>query len=617
MSFPRSIRLALLMIAFLSAAAIPTPVAGDEAYAERHVQAAKTFWATIAMRIEQGMPGKNLLEDALRCESEHEYCYESTANELAGGKRQVMRWKAWIDHDPKWEGVETVPITEKWKTVQESDDPETGAKVFYRKYANKRRGGGQLESVYFKIVRDDVFAKMHVQRPAGGSKDAAIAKALARWRFFVRAAIHYGVFSGRPIELVPAFGDHAGQTLSSGSTVQHFTRYADPSSLPMKVRARPAGLEPGKPYKVRIELRPEARRFMRVTGDGVAAVRGGYELTTTREEAEVVFHFEKKAIDHKHANVGRVRFVQGERESEIAVDLEDWQPVVTRFEVTSDSGGRPPIEGDDGKQRYGDGTEVFASEVRNIGDLIDTWRRFEPTVTTRMRGQFFGGDEPVVNGWRRGILDEDQDPPEDPNGFYVAEQTGPKHLHHGTFKSGARLRINLDLLLVERPKLEDPAPGEPQFGDSEFDEEGFLDDLADLVNTNIDYPTRAEKRKRYRFDEYRLSIHLVDPKAQNWRGDAAVEPTWKLDGRSAPVDELIPLPAAKAGDDWVPVPSELFWIPRSPGIYEIRLTATIKRDGDSPRLEDLTRKLSVAVRIRVVPVAFSELMIEGGMRRKN
>lgn len=593
-------------------AGLAAPSRADEPYTERHLRAAKTFWATISMRLRQGMPGSELLEKTLLCESEYVYCYEARATEQIDGSPRTLQWAARIDHDPRWEGLTEYPLDERARQIWVARDPETGGEIFYR---TRKSGRRELTKVDFRMVRDDVRMTLAVTREAFEPKQQLIDRALRRWRFMVQAAVHYGVFKGRPIELEPLAGDQAGATLTSGAIARHITRFDSPSVLPMKIRARPDGLEPGERYVVDIEMRPETRRFVRLEGPGLSATPVGYQLEATEDEAEVELHFEPDALSRERPNIGRLKFIQGDRNAEIAVDVDDWQPIITRFNVTSDSGGRPPIANESGASSYGDGMEDFATEYENVGEMIESWLKFLPTVQTRPRGRPHFAADPVVNGWRRGVLDGGAGPQEDPNGFYVSEQTGPTHLHHGTFKQGARLAINLDLLLAERPTFE-TQPGEPQVGDDDFDDDKFFRDLAKLMQVDADIPTRIENREHYHFEEFRLSIHEVDPEAEDWRRDATFEPIsgFLLQGRGA-ISEYIPIPAVESPDGWFSVPSRLHWVAHRAGIYEIRLQARVRREGTSGRIEDLEREVNVAIRVRIVPTSFSQRTLEWSTAR--
>jgi len=614
-------RILLLAILCLTPAVWAAPSEAAPA-GDRHMQAARTFWSLITMRLRSGRPGERLLQTSRTlCQSEHRYCYEHAEHEKIGDTPSRVEWQASVDFNPKWRGVKTYPLSDKMKAARIADDPDTGALVFYR--VRKNRKGERFGSVDFRMVRDDVRLTLTVTRPvAVEGKHAAVRRALGRWRFFVRAAIHFRIFGERPIRIVPQLGSLSGRALVSGQVIRHDTSYEAPTPLPLVVAARPEGLERGEPYEVRIELRPEARRFMRVAGPGVSLVKGLYVLRTDKEQVEIELQFDPKALSHHRVPAGRLKFSQASRTKEIAVDVHDWQPIITRFDVSSPVGARPRVDAKDGTPTFGDGRETFGATYENLGDLFDTWTAFRRVVRPRQFGDSFFSGDTVVNGWRRGFAERAVDPSEwtqrpkveDPNGFYFAEQTGGEHNAHGTFKRGSRLTINIDLLVVDRTEIA-RGDGEPKFGDDDFDDDVFAGSLANALNTVITNEQRIKNRKRVAFTDFRLSIHEVDPAAEDWRADAKPKEVraWAFQ-QGGDVDQHLPLPfeMVEGRKDAVKRPSRFHWDARKPGIFEIRLMAEMVRKVEDEAYgndRDVRRKLAVAIRVRILPASFDERLI--------
>lgn len=629
-------RLALSLGLVVLLTTLDSSVSAEPAATERQLRAAMTFWSTITMTLRKGRPGPGLLaQTRTLCQSEQVYCYEFSAREEIAGQLRPVHWAARIDHRPKWAGLTKYPISEKAKAIHEGPDPETGGEIFYR--LRKLKGNREGATVEFRMVRDDVRLTLAVTRIRHESKDRAIRRALARWRFLVRAATHFGVFKEKPITLVPLYGDLRNQQLQPGDVLKFVTRFDTPSELPIRVGARPTALKKGESYRVRIELPRQARKFMRVTGEGVSGHAGTYTLESTEEQVEIILHFDPDALRAGLAagptvNVGLIVVRAGGRTKSNAIQVVEWEPVITRFEVIAHVGGRPGEALEGGRTDWGNGRErvELETEFQNVGSLIDTWREFEPMVHTRRNRAWpagakanpsndhpFMADDPVLNAWRRGILRGSEGgsrsgPQEDAAGFYGPQQIGDKPHHGGTFKRGVRLRVNLDLLLAEQAKVE------PRMGADDEDDGDFGTPLVFEPAPEFGSAARAENRKNYRFQDFQLSVHEVDPTGADWRlsanrklADGMARLAAAPDGK---ISDMIPLPEVEDRGRWVPRLSTFDWVAHRTGIYEIRLAATVIRNGDTP-LADRTKKINVAIRVRIVPVEFKSRLMEWSILR--
>lgn len=562
----------------------------------------------------------------LRLEGDDVYAHRWTLPPRSG--RPELQVMLRVDLRSKWQGQDRVPLTDDRRPYHAGWDAGRRADRFHETSQSRRRGYTVAKGIYVG-VREGVLFVVQVLGRAGSDASADLEPAGRFFDLLVAAAERHGLL-GEPLRLTARDGRLAGQEVGPRSLVRHDIDPRRPVPLAFSVRARPRHLKADEPHRVRIRLSPTLRALAYVAGPGVQAIPGGYELESRRAEDPIVLHFDAEAVRKAfpagpEVRVGRIGISEGSRHIETNVQVASWQPVITQLTLDATAGTHEGVRGgsDDGdadarREAAVEGREALTSTITSIGSLARTWTEVvAPRVAHRAFGQWSTAQqeerthngrtayisEPIPLGWR--LADNGQD--------VLTAMRDPEDEHlAGTWRRGVRIALRRDLLIAEAPTPGvEPPPGEDLGG--AFDDI-LGDPVVDVGPVTWDADARRAAREKYELQEFSLTTHLVDGTAAapgtavRWQGQALREPEPMLRWIAASggdLDQAFPLPDAEG------VLPPLYFIPRTSGVYELRVMATLVRKDD--RSDE--RKIDVALRFRIVDDAFRPVRVDWQQQR--
>jgi hypothetical protein len=404
----------------------------------------------------------------------------------------------------------------------------------------------------------------------------------------------------QPLEIRPLAGDLSGNELADGDVVLLVTDFNRPEGIPFAVSC-PEGLE------VKIELQNWHRRMVTVSGPGLEPTDDGYKVNSADGRVNFRLDFDPQALKDYRENfpggpavVVPVDVDAGADKRTLFVQLTPWELVITRFEIRQRGGESTRAEAVRGTTRTIEPYE-FNQHIDHQGKLWDTWdKKLHPEVKTRYSGGF-AASEPVIMAW--GLNGETQE------SFFTAQADSSGSLDQvPAYNAEAELIVEFDLEIIRDPKVE-------------TDKSSTMDEWSENTTKKIqNWELQRELWREYQVDEFEITVHEVDPEAQNMRRTAQTASFLR-----EPVDTLRPEKDLtgyvnlkmldRTGLQLIydvtarPYP---FGPLRKPGIYEIRMKMKVVPKFN---LEDF-RQVDVAVRIKALKGSFDFVVLEWTSQRK-
>ena len=342
--FPRISFFFFLILAGLSFKAL---CSGTDEYTGRDMNVGRVVMALIGSEIVDREPGQALLRDiTTRCEGEDVYCFESQASYKLEGRDILYDWSAKIEFNQRYADFGEVPIPESWIRAKVGVDPGTGGHIFYRQSRTDSTTRGR---VVIKKLENGVILTLTETRPVLEPKQRLVDRAMERWRVFDAAAKKFALFDADPLEVISLGGDMENESVQDGDVIYLVAHPDHPVILPLEIKAKPQGVQPGKNYKFVLSHFSGSDSLFEVTGGrGVNSFiedydsdtyANTYEITSTSDSVIMNIEMSLESLEI-HSSLGAresiisaFRVENEEGRIDFFVQVSPWEMVITRFEI--------------------------------------------------------------------------------------------------------------------------------------------------------------------------------------------------------------------------------------------------------------------------------------------
>ena len=549
--------------------------------------------------------------------------------------------------------------TKKWKSIlQPQRHAETNAEIGFRV---SKRGDVRRHRIYYRVKEGNIGLLMHVTRTGDETVDEAIQKTTNQFSKFYKFAKKEGLVGfGSSLDL--AYLPEGGGQIEINDQVQVVQAPNTQGQIDMEfdVAAVSAAIQPGKDYEVELQIESKTPPATLLSGNRRAlndSDGNGWKELTVRADSRGRFVIrlapfqpsEDDPYGMEQLVIASVRVRTNSPESAEAeyqtirfgIQRRSWHVIAQRFELAPGNYFRTDqkTKNSQGGVYELDGRLGFNKLVGKSGLLLENYEEMLRDFGTP-RGEI-PESQAVAMGWEREHASEKA------YQFYVASDK--KDREDGkeitAIPVGHRIRAVIDLKIVRAPKrttLTDNKP--PQ-----------LDEFGDPIESeeSVDFDVLSEEReirKLVTVENYTLTRTLIadapgedeETFKKNLPARLRIAPDREKKGRlvkffdskgsrmDAELDTHFPLTNRYKDPNSLPEfrePSSggvglLIDNPhRFAGVYELRFTANLRLDGETPGIQqgesdDADKPdIDIAFRYAVCPQEYETLLLQWSSER--